>query len=949
MGGGKGFGGKSFGDMSRGLILAFACLAVLAGGCSESKPEKPDDGTFNTSRLPRVSGAKEVFASPATTIFTSPDSVAQTADTVDKALAAGGWQKYVAPNTAYANDPTTRIMSLKKGTQALSVYITIAPAQNNATSVQYAALVLKNDLPFIGDASNIEYSPERALLTLVTGEPIDKTLDIYRKELGARGWSLWSQKLNGNQPAGGPSGELTKSGAYAYYVQGDRRLAALVLERIDGGRIKLKFEVLPAGYLETLQKEFFNSDNTGAEQVDVSRLPRLDGAKEDAARTSSDHLSYSVASPLASTVAAIKKTLGADGWKPYVVPLDDVYLSSLALKKGRQGLSLSFYIQVGKNEQTSEVTTVDYSPTRLIFALALPDDATDIVFDANRPYLNANTAGTVDATLAFYRKELGAMGWSPLSAADAAAHWPNAKLDETIANGAIAYFIRGTQRPIVLSLQHGDGGKTNVEIKVPPFARPQTIEAGKDTFELPTPKLYRTSGGTGGTTQHEVYAHVPAEIGIVLAFYRRELAARHWNEETQGAVVTPQAITLNFTAPEGPAVLKLGYKYDLTTVNLVLHLPKPVAKVEPAAKTGPAAADDSVDSMMKQMQQMVREATADALSAAKPPKMAPAPKGPEPALRVLAENKAPVPVPDSAEDVEFDGDDGKLEFNSASSIKAVADFYRSAMKEQGWQSQSSVINNANMVGLNFAKAGKSVSFTIMRMGDKTNVAADGSALKLAASNSAAPSAKAEPANAPASAEDLEVEESGGLPMPKRHTMSEGTTTPFRHDLKANVPLSLTDVLGFYRSELGKRSWKEESKGAVIAADKAVIAYASPDGPAVLKLGRKDGETTVDLVMKNPDAASKAGILPKPGQVKVMFGNINDKEAVITFNNKAIKVAPGAGTKAPDGPMLDVAPGKYKYSIKLPGKPLQNDEVELGADEIWGLMIGPGGVLALQAY
>ena len=448
MGGGKGFGGKSFGDKgfggkSRGLILTLACLALLAGGCNESKTDgesKADSGVFDTSRLPRVSGAKEVFASPATTIFTSPDSVAQTADTVDKALAAGGWQKYIAPNTAYANDPNMRIASLKKGTQALSVFITIAPAQNNATSVQYAALVLKTDLPFIGDASNIEYSPERALLTLVTGEPIDKTLDFYRKELGARGWSLWSQKLNGNQPAGEPSGELTKSGAYAYYVQGDRRLAALVLERAEAGRIKLKFEVLPAGYLETLQKEFFNSDNTGAEQVDVSRLPRLDGAKEDAARTSSDHLSYSVASPLASTVAAIKKTLGADGWKPYVVPLDDVYLSSLALKKGRQGLSLSFYIQVGKNEQTSEVTTVDYSPTRLIFALALPDDATDIVFDANRPYLNANTAGTVDATLAFYRKELGAMGWSPLSAADAAAHWPNAKLDETIANGAIAYF-----------------------------------------------------------------------------------------------------------------------------------------------------------------------------------------------------------------------------------------------------------------------------------------------------------------------------------------------------------------------------------------------------------------------------------------------------------------------------------------------------------------------------
>ena len=125
----------------------------------------------------------------------------------------------------------------------------------------------------------------------------------------------------------------------------------------------------------------------------------------------------------------------------------------LAFKKGRQGLSVSFTIQVGKNEQTSDQTTVYYSPTRLRFALAIPDDATDIVFDENRPYLNFNTAGTVDGTLDFYRKELGATGWSPLSAADAAAQWPNAKLDEKTANGAIAYFIRGTQRPIVLSLQ----------------------------------------------------------------------------------------------------------------------------------------------------------------------------------------------------------------------------------------------------------------------------------------------------------------------------------------------------------------------------------------------------------------------------------------------------------------------------------------------------------------
>jgi hypothetical protein len=942
MGGDKGFGSIGRGK-SRGLILTLICLAVLAAGCSKSDKDT-DSGVFDTSRLPRVSGAKEVFASPASTIFTSPDSVAQTADTVDKVLAAAGWQKYIAPHTAYSQDEKMRQMSLKKGSQALSVFITVAPAQNNATSVQYGALALKNDLPFPNDAADIEFDPNRPLLTLVTAEPIDKTLDFYRKELGDRGWSLWSQRLNGNQPAGGTSGELNKSGAYAYYVQGDRRLAALQLERADGGRIKLKFEGMPSGMLESMQRSFFNSDNTGTAQVDVRQVPRLDGAQEDAARSSSDRVSYSVADSLASTVAAIKKTLGTDSWKPYVIPLDEVYLTSLALKKGRQGLSVSFYIQVGKNEQTSVVTTVEYSPTRLIFALALPDDATDIVFDANRPYLNANTAGTVDGTLEFYRKELAAMGWSPLSAADATAHWPNAKLDEKPANGAIAYFIRGTQRPIVLALLRRDDGSTNAEIKVPPFAEAQTLEAGQDVLGLATPKISRSSGGTGGSTQHTIYAHVPAEVGIVLAFYRREFAARNWKEETQGTVVTPDAVTLNYTSPEGPGVLKLSHKYDLTIVSLVQQItPKPAAKVE----TAPNAAD-TVDDAMKQMQQMMRDAGLPQQNA---PQAAPAPKAPEPALRKLAENKAPVPLPDTAEDVEFEGADGRLEFNSASSVNAMADFYRSAMREQGWDSRSSVINNANMVMLNFAKGGKAVSFTILRMGNKTNVSAHGPALQAASAKSDAPAGTTEAAKVspPASADDLVSEESGGLPVPKRHTMSDGTKTTFRRDLKASVPLNLSDVLGFYRRELGKLNWKEETNGEVVTADNVAITFTTADGPAVLKLGRKDGETSVSLVVKNPNEASKAGVLPKPGQVKILFGNINDAEAAITFNNKPIKIAAGAGTKAPDGPMLDVPPGKYKYSIKLPGKPLQNDEVELGADEIWGLMVGPGGVLPLQVY
>jgi hypothetical protein len=309
-----------------------------------------------------------------------------------------------------------------------------------------------------------------------------------------------------------------------------------------------------------------------------------------------------------------------------------------------------------------------------------------------------------------------------------------------------------------------------------------------------------------------------------------------------------------------------------------------------------------------------------------------------------------VPVPENAEEVEFDGDDGKLEFSSPSSLKSVADFYRSTMKQQGWGTQSSVINNANMVVLNFTKDRKPVSFTMMKMGPKTNVTAEGAALKVAGSKAAGDkTAAADTASQPATDDDLIVEESGGLPMPKRHTLAVGDKSPFRRHLTANVPLDLKIVLEFYRRELTKLNWKEEPKGAIVAADNAVVAFSSAEGPATLKLSRKDNETIVDLSTRDAAAAAKGGVLPKPGQAKLLVTNPNDADAVLTINKQTVKAAAGSGTKGPDGAMLDLPPGKHKFSIKMPGKPTFNDELEVGPDQTWGLLIGPGGALPLQVY
>jgi hypothetical protein len=256
-----------------------------------------------------------------------------------------------------------------------------------------------------------------------------------------------------------------------------------------------------------------------------------------------------------------------------------------------------------------------------------------------------------------------------------------------------------------------------------------------------------------------------------------------------------------------------------------------------------------------------------------------------------------------------------------------------------------------MVGLEFSKGGKELAFTVMQLGNKANVSARGYGLVIASAKSGGPSdGSSDPA--------LEADEDSGLPVPKRHTLSAqgasadlGGQTPFRRELDASVPAELAAVLAFYRGALAKRERKESAQGAVVKPDRVMLVFSSPEGPAVLKLGRQNGETKVELALKIPAAAAKAGMLPKPGQVKLMLGNVGATEAAITINKQTIKIAPGVGgPQTPNGPSLELPPGKYKYALKVAGRPVQNNEIEVAADDTWGLMVGPGGgVLALHMY
>lgn len=178
-----------------------------------------------------------------------------------------------------------------------------------------------------------------------------------------------------------------------------------------------------------------------------------------------------------------------------------------------------------------------------------------------------------------------------------------------------------------------------------------------------------------------------------------------------------------------------------------------------------------------------------------------------------------------------------------------------------------------------------------------------------------------------------------MPVPKQHSSSSSNTTrvtgidiPLRVGLEAHVPAQLSDVLAFYRSELAKRGWEERPEAAVVAADHVQLAFASPKGPAILKLGRAKDETIVSLVQRNTEAAAKANFLPIAGQARLIFGYLVPDVASLTINDQTIRIA--GGENHPQ--TLDLPPGRYSYKLVVSGYTLRTDTITVASGEAWSL-------------
>ncbi|WP_027523814.1 hypothetical protein [Bradyrhizobium sp. Ec3.3] len=200
--------------------------------------------------------------------------------------------------------------------------------------------------------------------------------------------------------------------------------------------------------------------------------------------------------------------------------------------------------------------------------------------------------------------------------------------------------------------------------------------------------------------------------------------------------------------------------------------------------------------------------------------------------------------------------------------------------------------------------------------------------------------------------EAKVSADTGLPLPEGWVLTTAKNSPQINSVYAETPRDLAAVLDFYRDALGKRGWAEND-GAVVAPDRAVITFTTAARPVLLRLSRQNDKTVAEL-SRRKFAPATAGLLPKPGQVRLLLGNKTDEAAVITVAEQAIRLAAHAGEKLtdsdaaagelPDGQRIDLPPGKYEVTLKVEGGKVQSREFEVAASETWGLLVGTDGAL-----
>jgi hypothetical protein len=213
--------------------------------------------------------------------------------------------------------------------------------------------------------------------------------------------------------------------------------------------------------------------------------------------------------------------------------------------------------------------------------------------------------------------------------------------------------------------------------------------------------------------------------------------------------------------------------------------------------------------------------------------------------------------------------------------------------------------------------------------------------------------KASAAPGKTAVETIKAEDKDGLPVPANYTNYSGESSAFIHTITADSPSPLKAVLAFYRKELKDRKWRELPGKNPVTATQAILPFENDkkEHLSVKLVGNADKTTGITVTVRMEAAAIAAGVVPPAGKARVYLGNMTEGPVVFTLNEKKYNVKKESTNdkSMKDAPFADLPPGKHAFTLTMPGKAPIKDTFEMGADETWGLVAGPGGALPIRMF
>lgn len=638
--------------------------------------------------------------------------------------------------------------------------------------------------------------------------------------------------------------------------------------------------------------------------VDLGTLPKMADAEDGFAAPNT--LMYTSPSSVADVARFTRQELAAQGWHEYTRPnsasADNPDMQMLAFIQN--GLELSSYITVAPAQDNK--TSVQYSLIPLALDLPIPDDAAAVEFDASQPYLGFRSPASQESLVEFYRGEMTNLGWTEME-------------DTTVINpdqSSLTFANDPEQMALILSLTADDGGTkatlqsfdsalltaTVEPLPTGELSETTEVQPSGTMPDLPFPEDAKDVVYEADATQ--ITFSSPSKIPEVADFYRQALSEQGWQEDGDFSMVEDMFGSLEFS--QGDQTLSITLLPDVLNesgTQVIIDVSGMVAPAEEVAEVP------------------VEEST--------------------PAADAPGYTINDWPFPPEAIKVNRSGD--KLTYTITKDLQTIADFYRPTFElmELGTSCLDDV-GDYTSISCSASNGDYSLNFFAFAAGDNnTEVEINFTNYALGSSDSSDSSSSGD--SGPLTAEDKD-----GLPIPSDYTNYSSEGSPFLRRLTFTSPSDIETLVQFYQTELPPLGWKQAGE-ASSTAEATTLTFEGAEGKLTVTIKPSGDETEVVLANKNPTAAKEAGILPPAGQARIYMVNFSTEELAVTINDQVIKVAAEAGTTSPDdAPTLDLKPGTYKVTTKA-GSSSVTDEITIGVDEVWSLLLSPEGAAPLQMY